>query len=290
MVERYRNSLASRMFDFVNHILLSLFMLIVLLPIAWVILNSFATNAEIDRGAIIPTQYTLDAYRSAFSTPLLVNGYLISVFVTVVGTITSMIVTVMLAYALSKKNLPGRRVLLFFVVLTMIINVGLIPYYLIVKSLHLLDSIWSLIIPSALNAFNVILMKNFFLTIPDELEDAARLDGCSDFAVLTRIVLPLSKPALAAFSLFYAVGYWNTYFNAVLFINDPAKMPLQVVLRQMFSVEYLPQQDIVKLTEMSYPQTLRAAAVVLSVIPVLLIYPWVQRHFTEGMLVGSVKE
>lgn len=290
MVRQYRNSLSSRVFDLANHLLLSLFMLVVLVPIVYIVLSSFATNAEIDRGAIIPMHYTLDAYRTAFATPLLVNGRLISLFVTVAGTIISMVFTVMLAYALSKRDLQGRRVLLFFVVLTLIVNVGLIPYYLIVKNLHLLNSVWSLIIPSALNAFNVILMKNFSLTIPDELEDAARLDGCSDFGVLVRIILPLSKPALATFSLFYAVSYWNTYFNAILFINDPAKMPLQVVLRQMFSVEYLPQQDIVRLTQLSYPQTLRAAAVVLSVIPVLIVYPWIQRHFTEGMLVGSVKE
>jgi putative aldouronate transport system permease protein len=133
-------------------------------------------------------------------------------------------------------------------------------------------------------------MKNFFLTIPDELEDAARLDGCSDLGVFVRIVLPLSKPALAAFSLFYAVGYWNSYFNAILFINDPAKMPLQVVLNQLLTVEQIPEQDIVRLSQLPYPFTLKAAAVVLSVIPVLLVYPWIQKYFTQGILMGSMKE
>jgi len=208
----------------------------------------------------------------------------------VVGTITSMVFTTMMAYPLSKKDMPGRRVLLFGVTLTMVLNAGLIPNYLLVKSLGMIDSVWSLIIPSALSAFNVILMKNFFLTIPDELEDAARLDGCSDFGVFLRVVLPLSKPAIAAISLFYLVGYWNTYFNAVMFINDPGKMPLQVALQQLLVVEYLPEQDIARLSQLPHPYTLKAAAVMLAIIPVLLVYPRLQRYFTQGMLLGSMKE
>lgn len=287
---RYRRSWGSRLFDWSNHLLLGASTLIVLIPLLYLLLSSIATNAEIDRGAVIPTQYTLDAYRVALSTPLLMNGYAISLFITVVGTVISMTFTTMMAYALSKRDLPFRRFILFFVVMTMMINAGLIPYYLVVRGLGLLNSIWSLIIPSALSAFNVILMKNFFLTIPDDLEDAARLDGCNDLGVFVRIVLPLSKPALAAFSLFYAVGYWNSYFNAILFINDPAKMPLQVVLNQLLTVEQIPEQDIVRLSQLPYPFTLKAAAVVLSVIPVLLVYPWIQKYFTQGILMGSMKE
>jgi putative aldouronate transport system permease protein len=263
---------------------------VVLFPLLYLVLSSFATDAEIDRGAIIPKRYTLDAYRAAFSTPMLINGYLVSIFVTVVGTVISMVFTTMMAYALSKKDLPGRRLLLSFVVLTMFLKTGLIPFYLMVKSVGLLNSTWSLIIPSALSPFNVILMKNFFLTIPDELEDAARLDGCSDFGVFVRVVLPLSRPAIAAFALFYIVGYWNSYFNAIMFIDDPRKMPLQVALRQLLVVEYLPEQDIARLSQLPHPHTLKAAAVMLSIIPVLLVYPWIQRHFTKGILLGSMKE
>jgi len=286
----YRRSIASRVFDIGNQLFLGTCALAILLPLLYLVLSSFATDAEIDRGAIIPTRYTLDAYRAAFSTPMLLNGYLVSVFVTVVGTVISMVFTTMMAYALSKKDLPTRKFLLFFVVLTMFLHTGLIPYYLVVRGLGLLNSIWSLIIPSALSAFNVILLKNFFLTIPDELEDAARLDGCSDFGVFVRVVLPLSRPAIAAFALFYMVGYWNSYFNAIMFISDPMKMPLQVALRQLLVVEYLPEQDIARLSQLPHPHTLKAAAVVLSLIPVFLVYPWIQKHFTRGILLGSMKE
>ena len=286
----YRKSKASRIFDSGNHLFLSACGLMILLPFLYLVLTSFATNSEIDRGAIIPRHYTLDAYRTAFSTPMIINGYLISLFVTVMGTVISMVFTTMMAYALSKKDLPGRRFLLFFVVLTMIFNAGLIPFYLVVRSVGLMNSVWSLIIPSALSAFNVILMKNFFLTIPDELEDAARLDGCSDFGVFALVVLPLSKPAIAAFGLFYAVGYWNSYFNAIMFISDPMKMPLQVVLRQLLNVEHLTELDIARLSQLPHPYTLKAAAVVLSIIPVLIAYSWIQKFFNMGILLGSMKE
>jgi putative aldouronate transport system permease protein len=287
---KYRRSIGSRVFDIGNHLFLAVCALVVLLPLLYLVLSSLATDAEVDRGAVIPMSYTFDAYHAALSTPMLLNGYFVSIFVTVIGTAISMAFTTMMAYALSKKDLPARKFLLFFVVLTMFLHTGLIPYYLVVKGLGLIDSTWSLIIPSALSAFNVILLKNFFLTIPDELEDAARLDGCSDFGVFVRVVLPLSRPAIAAFALFYMVGYWNSYFNAVMFINDPAKMPLQVVLRQLLVVEYLPEQDIARLSQLPHPHTLKAAAVVLSIIPILLVYPWIQKYFTKGILLGSMKE
>lgn len=286
----YHKSLPSRIFDVANYLFLIACALAILAPFLSLVLTSFATNSEVDRGAIIPREYSLDAYRTAFSTRILINAYLISLYVTVIGTIISMVLTSMMAYALSKKNLPGRRFLLLFVLLTMIFNAGLIPYYLIVKSVGLINSIWSLIIPSALSGFNVILMKNFFLSIPDELEDAARLDGCNDFSVFVLVILPLSKPAIAAFSLFHAVSYWNSYFNAVMFITDPMKMPLQVVLRQLLMVEPLTELDIARLSQLPHPYTLKAAAVVLSIIPVVVAYTWIQKFFTQGILLGSMKE
>jgi len=286
----YRRSIPSRIFDTANVCFLIVVSSTSLLPFIYLLLTSFSTNQEIDRGALVPSSFSIDAYRAAFATPLLSNGFLISAFVTLAGTSISIALTTMMAYALSRKELPMRRALLFLVVLTMMVNAGIIPLYLVVRSLKLVDSIWSLILPSCIGAFNVILMRNFFLTIPDELEDAARLDGCSDLEVLVRIVVPLSGPALAVFVLFYGVNYWNTYFSAIMFINDPAKMPFQVALRQLLAVDQLQELDIARLSQLPYPQALRAAALVLSALPVLAVYPWVQRYFTTGLLLGGIKE
>lgn len=287
---RYRASPGERAFDVTNHALLAVFALACLFPVLFLVVVSFATNAELDRGMILPTRFTLDAYRVAFGTANVVSGFQVSVFVTSAGVALSLFLTSLMAYGLSRRNLPGRRVLTMLVVVTMMVNAGLIPFFLVVKTFGLVNTVWSLIVPTAVSGFNVILMRNFFAAIPEELEDAARLDGCGEFGVLFRIVLPLSKPALAAFGLFTGVAYWNAYFNAVMFINDPRLHPLQVVLRQLLVVENPTGEAIDAIVgQRPYPQTLKAAVVVISIIPVLLVYPWLQKHFARGVLMGSIK-
>jgi putative aldouronate transport system permease protein len=278
------------MFDLLNYIVLAGFAVACLFPLVYLTLTSFATSAEVDRGALVPRQFTLNAYVGVLSMRNFVQSFQVSVLVTTIGVMLNLSLTALMAYALARRDLPGRRWLTLFVVMTMMVNAGIIPLYLVVKSLGMINTIWSLIIPSAVSGFNVILMRNFFAAIPEELEDAARLDGCGDFGVFFRIMLPLSVPALAAFGLFAGVAYWNAYFNALMFINDQSLQPLQVVVRQILTVETSTGGVLDTLVDQRpYAQTLKAAVVILSIVPVLVVYPWLQRFFVRGVLVGSIK-
>lgn len=217
---------------------LLMFALICVLPFIHVIAASFATVEEVVSKTfiLIPTTFSLDAYRYIFSTDIIYKSLLVSVFVTVIGTAVSMFLSSLMAYGLSRRDLIGRQPLMFLVVFTMLFSGGMIPTFLVVKSLGLLDSYWALILPTAINAFNLIILKNFFQNIPSSLEESAKIDGCNDLGIFFKIVLPLSLPAIATISLFYAVTYWNTYMTAILYLNDSAKWPIQVLLRQIVIV------------------------------------------------------
>jgi putative aldouronate transport system permease protein len=217
-----------------------------------------------------------------------------STFLTVVGTVLSLLVTSGLSYAVSRRRLQGRRLFMLLILITTLFNPGIIPPYLLVRDLHLINSVWSLILPVLTSGWYVLLMKGFFDSISSSLEDAARIDGCNDVGVWYRIILPLSLPSLAAFGLFYAVAYWNTFFTALLYINDFTKHPLQVLLQNMLidastaaggsaAAEMMSEQRIP-------PETLKMAAVVIATAPILLVYPFLQKHFAKGAMVGSVKE
>jgi len=221
-------TLSSRIFSIVNTTLLIIIALITVLPFIHVVGSSFATGAEIaeKRFLLFPTKFTLSAYKYIFSTNTIVKALSVSVFVTVVGTIWSMFFSVLTAYGLSRKDLVGRRAINFFIVFTMLFNGGLIPTFIVVKQTGLLDSLAALIIPVTINVFNMIILRTFFRNLPDSLEESAKIDGCSDFGILFRIVLPLSLPAIATISLFYAVTYWNTYMHAILYLSYAAKWPV----------------------------------------------------------------
>jgi putative aldouronate transport system permease protein len=197
-----------------------------------------------------------------------------------------------MAYPLSRVDLGGRRVIMLLVVFTILFSGGMIPTFLIVKSLGLLNNIWSLIIPGAISAFNLIILKNFFQQLPESLEESAKIDGCSDYGILFRIALPLSTAALATFALFYAVGHWNSFFNAILYINDYDKWPIQVWLRQ---IVIMSQGGIGDSTQFSDDfvappgEIVKMAVIVISTVPILLVYPFLQKHFAKGVLLGSVK-
>ncbi|WP_059051943.1 carbohydrate ABC transporter permease [Paenibacillus senegalimassiliensis] len=288
---RKRTTIGSRIFTIVNSTLLVLIALICLLPFINVIASSFASTQEMvaKRFILFPTTFSLDAYKYILSTPTIFKALGVSIGVTLAGTVVSMILTSLMAYGLSRTYLYGRNFINFVVVFSMLFSGGMIPTFLVVKSVHLIDSYWSMIIPVAINAFNLIIMRNFFQALPDSLEESAKIDGCTDFGVFFKIMLPLALPSIATISLFYGVAYWNTYMNAILYINDSLKWPIQVLLRQIVIVSSGMQADNTSVDVIPPAQTIKMAVIVIATVPMLLAYPFVQRHFVKGALLGSVK-
>lgn len=288
---RKKTTIGSRIFTIVNSTLLVLIALICLLPFINVIASSFASTQEMvaKRFILFPTTFSLDAYKYILSTPTIFKALGVSIGVTLAGTVVSMILTSLMAYGLSRTYLYGRNFLNFVVVFSMLFSGGMIPTFLVVKSVHLIDSYWSMIIPVAINAFNLIIMRNFFQALPDSLEESAKIDGCTDFGVFFKIMLPLALPSIATISLFYGVAYWNTYMNAILYINDSLKWPIQVLLRQIVIVSSGMQADNTSVDVIPPAQTIKMAVIVIATVPMLLAYPFVQRHFVKGALLGSVK-
>lgn len=293
MAKQYRTA-AGVTFDAANYIVLSLFGLAAVLPFVYVIAGSFASDAELTSRAVffIPKTFTLNAYEFIFSTDTIVKSIGVSVYITVIGTLVNLFFTVTMAYSLAKRGLYGRNLVLNLVIFSMLFGGGMIPTYLVVKELHLLDSLWALMLPGAISAFNLIIVKNFFQEIPKEIEEAGRIDGCSELGLLGRIVLPLSMPVLATFTLFYAVGHWNDFFAALLYINDPEKWPLQVMLRQIVLLSQAAAGDLNSMDPnfVKPPdQSIKMAVIVVGTIPILCVYPFLQKHFAKGVLLGSVK-
>lgn len=293
MAKQYR-SVPGTIFDVTNYIVLGVIGIVAILPFLYVIAGSFASDAELTKRTVflIPETFTLTAYKFIFSTDTIVKSIGVSLYVMIVGTCVNLFFTVTMAYALSKRNLMGRNTVLNLIIFSMLFGGGLIPTYLVIRELHMLDSYWALMIPGAISAFNLIIVKNFFQELPPELEEAAKIDGCTEIGLLWRIVLPLSMPVLATFTLFYAVGHWNNFFSALLYINDPAKWPLQVMLRQIVLLSQAAAGDLnsmdpnfVKPPE----QSIKMAVIVVGTIPILFVYPFLQKHFAKGVLIGSVK-
>ncbi|KLV27569.1 carbohydrate ABC transporter permease [Niallia circulans] len=280
-----------RVFSIINGTILIIIALICFLPFVNVIASSFASTQEVvaKRFILIPETFSLDAYRYILSTPTLFKSLAVSVGVTGVGTLVSMVLTSLMAYGLSRKYLNGRGFLNFLVVFSMLFSGGMIPTFLVVKAFGLIDSYWSLILPVAINAFNLIIMRNFFQALPDSLEESAKMDGCTDLGVFWKIMLPLALPSIATISLFYAVTYWNTYMTAILYINDSTKWPIQVLLRQIVIVSSGMQAEGSSVDVIPPAQTIKMAVIVIATVPMLIAYPFVQKYFVKGALVGSVK-
>ncbi|GFZ79522.1 putative ABC transporter permease protein YtcP [Paenibacillus marchantiophytorum] len=288
-------SMGAKIFNALNYTVLTIVGLVTLLPFIYVVIISFADPTEYLTKSLvlIPEKWSLSAYEYIFSTNAFVHAMGVSGFLAVFGTLVSLIVTSALAYVLSRKRLKGKKFFLVAILMTMLFNPGMIPNYLLVDSLGLMDSIWALILPALTSAWYVFLMKNFYQEIPDELEEAAKMDGCSDIGVFFRIMLPISVSALAAFGLFYAVAYWNTYFSGVLYINRDSLRPLQVLLQMLLiSASQMADPSMAAMLESERtvpPQVIKMAAVVLSSLPIVMVYPFLQKYFVKGMMVGSVK-
>ncbi|PZE19421.1 carbohydrate ABC transporter permease [Paenibacillus xerothermodurans] len=291
-----KESLGDRIFSLANVIFLGFIGAVTFFPLYYVFVVSFTHPSEYIKGGLIlfPSQWSLDSYKYLLSTNAFIRAIGNSAFLAIVGTALSLLVTSGLSYAVSRRRLQGRRAFMLLILLTTLFNPGIIPPYLLVRDLHLINSIWSLILPVLTSGWYVLLMKGFFDSIPASLEEAARIDGCSDVSVWYRIILPLSLPSLAAFGLFYAVAYWNTFFTALLYINDFTKHPLQVLLQNMLidaSTAAGGAAAAEMMSEQRLPaETLKMAAVVIATTPIVLVYPFLQKHFAKGAMVGSVKE
>jgi putative aldouronate transport system permease protein len=286
-----KSSLGDRVFHIANIALLALVAIVTFFPLYYVFVVSFTDPAEYLQKSFIlfPEKWSLDSYKYLLSTKAFANSLGVSAYLAVVGTALSLVVTAALSYTLSRKRLRGRQLILLLILLTILFSPGMIPNYMVVRQFGLINSLWSLIIPALASGWNVILMKGFFDSIPAELEESAAIDGCNDLTIWFKIILPLSLPSLAAFGLFYAVGYWNQFFNALIYLNDSSKWPVQVMLQNMLLNANNTDLQADVLAVAPPAETLKMAAVIVATVPILLVYPFLQKHFAKGAMVGSVK-
>ncbi|MCX5316306.1 carbohydrate ABC transporter permease [Streptomyces sp. NBC_00154] len=273
-------------------VVITVIVAVMTVPFLIVLSTSLASREEITAAGgyvLFPTEPTLQAYRTILSGGLVTRAVTVSVLITGVGTALSLLTTIALAYALSKRGVPGSRPVLLLVLFTLLFAPGMIPMYVLVRELGLLDSYWALILPGLVNAFNLVVMRAFFMNIPDELYQAARIDGAGDWRILTRIVLPLSKGVIAVVGLFYAVTYWNAFFNAMLYLNDSGKWPVQLLLRTYVVQNKQMAADQLGVAHLPPQQSISMAVVMIALIPILLLYPFLQKYFTKGVLTGAIK-
>ena len=290
MTLRLRKTRDDRIFDTLVNAFLLFVLAVTLIPLLYVVIVSLTPLGKNPSFLLAPWEWSFTAYAELLKQPAMLRAGLNSVIITLAGVLISMVLTVMTAYPLSRPDLPGRKLLTGLILFTFLFNAGLIPLYLVVRDLGLLNSYWALLLHGAVSVYNLFVMKNFFQNLPESLEEAAKIDGATDLQVLWHIVLPLSKPILLTIGLFYAVTQWNSFFEPILFLSDRTMMPLPVVLRDiltgMNSADYVESAA----TTTSSQDALKMAAVVLTTIPMLLVYPWIQRYFTSGTLTGGVKE
>ncbi|BFH11429.1 carbohydrate ABC transporter permease [Paenibacillus melissococcoides] len=293
MIDR---SIGDRIFDAVNYVLLTLIMLIVLYPLLFVLSASVSNPETVLRGEmwLIPKQINFDAYAKIFQNKDILLGYGNTILYTLLGTAINLIMTICAAYPLARKDFLARGLITGMIVFTMFFGGGLIPTYLLIKNLNMLDTLWVMVIPNAVAVWNIIIMRTFFQqSIPGEIQEAAMIDGCSHMQTLLRIVLPLSMPIIAVMVLFYAVGHWNSYFNALIYLSSKDKFPLQLILREILIQS--DSGDMIKLTSESAVKMkmsvegLKYAVLVVANLPMLVLYPFLQRYFVKGIMIGALK-
>jgi len=280
----------------ISIVLIGIFAICCLMPFVYVFFTSFMPYTEYLENPIkmIPSHFTLQAYKQIWDYTLFRSGYSVTLFITVVGTLLSVFLITISAYPLSKPELRGRKIVMSMILFTMFFNGGMIPNYLLIKNLHLYNSIWALIIPGCISAFNLILMKNFIkTTVPESLEEAAKVDGANDLRILFTIIVPILKPAIATMTIFSAVQYWNSYYSSMLYISSRKLWPLALVLRELVvedTSSVSPVTQMLTSSARSHPFTLKMAAIIITLVPILVVYPFMQRYFVKGISLGSVKE
>jgi putative aldouronate transport system permease protein len=280
-------------FDTINYTLLAMISAICLFPFVYVLSVSLTDKSVYIPYALqlFPEKWSLGAYSYILSSNSFVDALQSTVFITIAGSIMNIIFTFTMAYGLTEKKLPHRRWIYGLVVFSLVFSAGIIPNFLLVKELGLMNSYWALIIPSLTNAWSLIVVKSFMDSLPVEVMESAKMDGCTELGVFFRIILPLSKPALAAFVLFFAVSHWNTYFNALLYLTDAKKWTLQVLVKSLVLDNSANRVGMeASIGDSSPPsETVRSASIILSILPILVVYPFLQKHFAKGVMIGSVK-
>lgn len=288
-----RETTGERIFNVINTILLIFCGVITLFPFINIIATSLSSSRAIISNEVMlwPVEFTTEAYGRLIKDGQLLRGLKNTVVITAVGTLLNMMVTIFTAYALSKKRLKGRKQLMSFFVFTMIFSGGLIPTFIIIKSTNLVDTYWALWIPAIISVYNMTIMKNFFESVPISLEEAAQIDGASDWYIMFRIYIPLSKAVIATLSLFYAVYWWNNYSNVLYYISTTTKQTMTVILMQMLDNvnESLMNGDSAIMEKSLTPEGVKAAAIIFTTLPIMCVYPFVQRYFVKGVMIGSVK-
>ncbi|NRG29352.1 carbohydrate ABC transporter permease [Bacillus circulans] len=290
-----RESVRDKVFVVVNYTLLAIIACLMIYPLIYVLSASFSNPARTVLGDIwlFPKELTLDLYVKVFQNEKILIGYRNTIIYTVFGTFINLLFSVMIAYPLSRKDFYGRNMITVFIMITMFFSGGMIPTYLLVKDLGMLDTIWAIVLPGAVSVYNVIIMRTFFQSIPNELHEAASIDGCGNISFLLKIVMPLSMPIIAVMTLFYGVGHWNAYFDSLIYLNDESKFPLQLYLRQM-----LIQEDMSGMSSASdnaisehlmQIEGLKYAVVIVASLPMLVLYPFLQKYFVKGVMIGSIK-
>lgn len=291
---KIKTSFGERCFDVFNTVFMTFLIIIMLYPMLYVAFASFSDSNLLQRhdGLLFaPLGFNLEAYKKVIMNPMISTGYANTLWVLIVGTLCSIITTVLTAYVLSRKNFKAAKFMMKYILVTMYFGGGLVPFYLTVKRVGLYGSLWALILPGLVSSYNLIVMRTAFSSIPDSLEEAAKIDGAGHLTILFRIVLPLSTATIAVVILYYAVAYWNAWFGAMIYLRDRAKYPLQLVMR-----EILIQNDTSSMTtevgdssRASVSESIKYAVVIIGTLPILMVYPMIQKHFVKGVMLGAVK-
>lgn len=293
---KIRESRSDKIFNIINYTFLTICLLAVLYPLIYILSASFSDSYAVISGQVwlFPVRPTLIGYETVFKNDSIMTGYANSFYYTIIGTIINVCMTIMAAYPLARKNFYGKNLFMGIFTFTMLFSGGLIPTFLLVKDLGLYNTRWAMVIPNAMGVWNVIIARTFFSTnIPEELYEAGELDGCSDIGFITKVVLPLSGPIIAVLVLFYAVGHWNSYFNALIYLSDKKLYPLQIVLRNILIQNQIEGNMMVDIDALQRSQgiaeLLKYSLIVVASVPVLAIYPFVQKHFVKGVMIGAIK-
>jgi len=277
-------------FDFLNIVLMLFIGIIMLYPVLYIVAISFSDSYYIAQNKItfFPMGFNINAYKTVFASNKIPQAYLNTFIYTGFGTFLSVLLTAISAYPLSKKSFFGKKFFMMAIIVTMFFNGGIIPNFIIVQRLGMIDTIWAMILPNAIWTFELIILKSFYESISPSLYESAIIDGASEYRILFQIIIPLSKAALASIALFYFMGQWNSYFIPMIYLNDSKKLPLQVVLREMLIYDGTNDSNLIDAAKIT-PEALKNATIFISMIPVLIVYPFAQKYFASGVMLGSVK-